>query len=74
MTWDDPAMHPARARVAHANGATGFARLGVVVPDMTSALRWLGGSVPSGVVLDVGAQTGTRSLHLSSPTGEIPVG
>jgi hypothetical protein len=74
MDWDDPGTHPARTPVVHGNGATGFARLEVVVPSMPSALEWLGGQVPKGVDLVVGGQPGVRSLRLSCPSGEIPVG
>jgi len=73
MAWDDPATHPAHADVSHRNGATGFARLGVVVPDVTEARRWLGGHVPPGVVLEEGPEPGVRDLHLASPAGEIPI-
>ena len=74
MAWDSPGMHPARSPVVHPNAATGFARLQVVVPDMATALRWLGGRVPSGVVAEQGASPGVRSLRISSPAGEILVG
>jgi hypothetical protein len=73
MAWDDPTTHPARATVTHRNGATGFARLDVVVPDMTVASQWLNGQMPPGVVVEEGAQPGIRMLSLSSPSGDIPV-
>ena len=74
MAWDNPETHPARAAVTHLCGADGFARLVVTVPDMPVMLGWLGGRVPSGVVVEVGGQPGLGTLHLSSPAGEIPVG
>jgi hypothetical protein len=74
MAWDSPDMHPGRSSVVHPNGATGFARLHVVVPDMGAALAWWGGRVPSGVVVEPGAHPGVRSLRISSPSGEILVG
>jgi len=73
MAWDNPRTHPARAEVAHPNGATGFARLDVEVPDMPTALGWLGGRVPPGIEMGVGAQPGVKTLRLSSPSGDIPV-
>jgi hypothetical protein len=73
MAWDDPTMHPARAHASHPNGATGFARLDVVVPDLPAARRWLGGHAPPGVVLEEGPGSGLRELHLASPTGEIAI-
>jgi hypothetical protein len=74
MAWDDPTTHPARTVVSHRNGATGFVRLDVVVPDMTVAMQWLNGWIPSGVLMEVGPQPGVRMLSLSSPSGAIPVG
>ena len=73
MAWDDPTTHPAHAHASHPNGATGFARLGVVVPDMPAALRWLGGHIPPGVALEEGPDPGMRELHLASPAGEIAI-
>jgi len=74
MTWDDTVTHPGRSPVVHPNGATGFARLGVVVPDRAAALAWLGGRIPPGVVMTVGATPGVTELRLSSPGGDIPIG
>jgi hypothetical protein len=74
MVWDSPDMHPGGRHVVHPNGATGFARLDVVVPDMRKALRWLGGRVPSGAVVRVGGEPGLGTLRLSAPSGEILVG
>lgn len=74
MAWDDPHLHPARTVLSHPNGATGFARLEVEVPDEGAALDWLGGRVPEGVVLTVGDRPGVRHLRLSSPTGDIVIG
>ncbi|HEY7947006.1 MAG TPA: VOC family protein [Acidimicrobiales bacterium] len=73
MAWDDPGTHPARAPAVHRNGATGFARLDVVVPDIAMALDWMGGAAPSGVVLGVGPSPGPAQLSLSSPGGDIPI-
>jgi Glyoxalase-like domain len=73
MTWDDPHTHPARSVVVHANGATGFARLEVVAPDMVSARAWFGEQIPPGVIMGVGPRPDVKSLHLRSPSGEIPV-
>jgi glyoxalase-like protein len=74
MSWDDPQTHPARTPVVHRNGATGFASLGLVVPDSSVALAWFGGHVPSGVVVEMGTQPGITNLILSSASGEIPIG
>jgi hypothetical protein len=74
MAWDDPLTHPARAPVSHRNGATGFSRLDIVVPDLPVALSWLGAKVPAGVVAEVGTEPGIKSLHLSAPAGDIPIG
>jgi hypothetical protein len=74
MAWDDPSLHPARTDVIHPNGATGFARLDVEIPDEAAALAWWDGAVPAGVVLEVGDHPGVRHLWLSSPTGDIPIG
>jgi hypothetical protein len=74
MAWDEPDLHPARPNLDHPNGATGFARLDVVVPEGPAPLAWLGGRVPAGVILEVGPAPGVRRLALSSPQGEIPVG
>jgi hypothetical protein len=58
-SWPGTTPIPTRpAPALHPNGATGFARLDVVTPDMTAALQWLGGRRPPGVVLRVGAGTG----------------
>jgi hypothetical protein len=73
MVWDDPATHPARLLQAHPNGATGFARLDVTVPDVDTALEWTGGRLPAGVVLGVGPDPGPSKLCLSSPDGDIPI-
>ncbi len=71
MAWDDPHTHPARDAVTHPNGATGFARLRVVVPDRAPILAWLGGRVPPGVDVEVGAPPDIAELHVSSPSGAI---
>jgi Glyoxalase-like domain len=73
MAWDDPQIHPARSAVVHANGATGFARLEVVAPDIREARAWLGDRTPPGVVMTIGPGPDVRNLHLASPHGEIPV-
>jgi hypothetical protein len=73
MAWDDPDTHPARAPALHPNGATGFARLDVVTPDMTAALQWLGGRIPPGVLLREGSEPGVTGLSLSSPGGDIAI-
>ncbi len=74
MAWDDPDLHPARADgVVHANGATGFARLDLDVPDVASLSTWLGGDVPDGVNVRGGGDTGPVALFLASPSGEILV-
>jgi hypothetical protein len=77
MAWDDPDLHPARADgVLHANGATGFARLDVGVPERQPLLDWMGGAVPDGVTISPvppGSAPGPTELVLSSPTGEIPI-
>jgi Glyoxalase-like domain len=73
MTWDDRQMHPAARAVVHANGATGFARLEVVAPDMASTRSWLGSRIPPGVIMSVGPRPDVTSLHLTSPSGDIPV-
>ena len=84
MAWDDPEMHPARSGggEAHPNGATGFARLDVAVPDCDALLGWIGAEVPDGVVassispvsptLPVG-EAGPTRLVLASPGGPIAV-
>jgi hypothetical protein len=74
MSWDEPHLHPARGRVSHPNGATGFARLEVGVPATSTMASWLGGPPPPGVELEVGEPLGIRRLTLSSPTGEIAIG
>jgi hypothetical protein len=74
MAWDDPDRHPARLGLdVHPNGATGFARLEVDVPDTASLRRWTGGAVPEGVVVSKGATSGPTALFLATPGGEIPV-
>lgn len=73
MTWDDPTTHPARTLVSHRNGATGFARLDVVVPDMAVATQWVNGQIPSAVTMEAGMHPGIRTLSLASPRGDIPV-
>jgi hypothetical protein len=74
MAWDDPSLHPARTEVIHPNGATGFARLDVEVPDEAQARAWWGDGAPADVVVKVGDHPGVRHLRLSSPTGDIPIG
>lgn len=73
MSWDNPDTHPACAPVVHRNGATGFARLDVVVPDRDLAFEWLGGPAPPGVVMETGPRPGPVRLLLSSPSGDIPI-
>jgi hypothetical protein len=73
MTWDDPETHPARTPVVHGSGATGFASLRVVVPDISAALAWFGGQAPPGVVVEVGTEPGVTNLVLSSGRDEIPI-
>jgi hypothetical protein len=73
MTWDDPGQHPARWRGAHRNGATGFARLDVEVPDTVELSAWLGGDAPEGVHVSVGSGARPTSLLLASPDGPIPI-
>jgi hypothetical protein len=74
MVWDDPAHHPARVDgLDHRNGATGFARLDVEVPDRQSSLDSMGGTVPDGVTISVGGDSGPTSLFLASVSGEIHV-
>jgi len=76
MAWDDPATHPARPGGRHRNGATGFARLEVAVPEGADAITWLGGTVPAGVVLrpGLGTDVGPRALVMESPAGPILLG
>ena len=74
MSWDDPRLHPGRSDVAHPNGATGFARVDVHAPNRAALVAWLGGTVPRGVRLSVGAGVaGPTALFVSSPSGEIPL-
>jgi hypothetical protein len=74
MAWDDPRLHPARAGgVVHANGATGFARLELDVPDRQSLTNWVGGPVPVGVTCSVGAGSGPTGLFLRCPAGELSI-
>jgi hypothetical protein len=73
MVWDDPATHPAHPPALHGNGATGFDRLEVVVPDRSAALTWLGGEIPACVGLGVGPVPGVTHLSLSSPSGPIRI-
>jgi hypothetical protein len=77
MAWDDPRSHPARtAGAVHRNGATGFARLEVEVPDRRMVAKckgWIGGSVPAGVTISVGAGSGPTGLFLATPGGELQI-
>jgi len=73
MAWDDPAAHPAHTPVVHPNGATGFARLDVEVTDRRPLLAWLGGRVPEGITVSVGARPGPHGLWLATPHGELRV-
>lgn len=73
MAWDDPALHPARTAVTHANGASGFAQLEVVVPDADAAVAWLGGPPPPGLGLQKGTDAGPRALTIATPSGPIAV-
>jgi len=74
MAWDRPELHPARADgVVHANGATGFSRLELAVPETASLSTWLGGDPPDGVNVSSRGDSGPTALFLASPSGEIPV-
>ena len=74
MVWDDPHLHPgARRRRRPPQGATGFARLEVEVPDHKALSTWLGADPPDGRQGRVGGDTGPAALFLGSPSGEIPV-
>lgn len=74
LAWDDPLLHPARAiAVVHANGATGFARLELSVPDGRSLAAWVGGPVPEGVAVSVGAGSGPTGLFLRCPAGDLAI-
>jgi hypothetical protein len=73
MAWDDLSRHPARSAAPHPNGATGFARLDVQVPDLPALLDWLGGRVPSGVTVAAG-EKGPCLLLLDTPAGPLSVG
>jgi hypothetical protein len=73
MAWDDPDLHPARTVSAHANGATGFDELEVVVPETDTIVDWIGGALPSGLVVYEGADAGPRALTIASPSGSISV-
>jgi Glyoxalase-like domain len=67
MAWDGPLLHPARMSRDHANGATGFSRLEVIVEDRDAAIAWSGGAIPSEVVLDQGSQPGPIQLTFATP-------
>jgi hypothetical protein len=75
MSWDDPALHPAHRHFAHPNGATGFARLDVTVPDEQAAVDWLGGAVPTTVNLRTASGSGTAVgpafLDVWTPAGDV---
>jgi len=74
MAWDDPSMHPARlGGLLHRNGATGFSRLEVGVPDAQALTAWLGGAIPEGVTVCEGGDPGPTALFLASPEGEIRI-
>jgi hypothetical protein len=73
MVWDDPDHHPGRPRTIHRNGATGFARLEVEVPDREPLLAWLGDEPPAELTISVGTDAGPRALFLASPEGDIPI-
>jgi hypothetical protein len=77
MAWDDPRSHPARtAGAVHRNGATGFARLEVEMPDrhfVAALTAWMGGPLPEGVNVAVGAGSGPTGLFLTSPAGELQI-
>jgi hypothetical protein len=71
MSWVDPDLHPARTGgQSHANGATGFVRLEVGVPELPALAHWLGGPVPEGVTVSEGADSGPRTLYLATVSGE----
>ena len=70
MAWDDPT----RTRVTHRNGATGFARLAIMVPDLLALQGWLAGPIPARLAVETGSQPGVTALSVSSPSGDIPVG
>jgi hypothetical protein len=77
MAWDDPRTHPARSAIshprggAHPNGATGIETLEVEVADRAEVLDWLGGAVPSAVVLKAGRTPGRLTGHVESRSGPI---
>jgi len=71
MAWDDSRLHPARFDQRHPNGATGFERLEVAVPDEAELHRWVGGPLPANVALTAGNQPGPRSLSIGAPAGTI---
>ncbi len=75
MAWDHPDLHPARmgVGVAHANGATGVARLDVDVPHGQALADWLGGPVPDGVTVSVRGGSGPTGLSLATPDRRIPI-
>jgi hypothetical protein len=74
MSWVDPDLHPTRTGGhIHANGATGFDRLEVDVPDLPSLQNWLGGPVPERVTVSVGDDSGPRRLYLASVSGTYPI-
>jgi hypothetical protein len=74
MSWEDSALHPARTGSApHPNGATGFARVEVGVPDAGALRAWIGGAPPPPVVLRQGAPAGPFGVAIATPDGELPV-
>ena len=76
MAWDDPDQHPARVVVSHPNGASGFARLDIAVPDSRALLDWLGGAVPEGITVSPVAPDvtlGPTGLFLATPAGDLPI-
>jgi Glyoxalase-like domain len=74
MAWDDPDSHPAHTNGSvHPNGATGFARLELEIPHRQPSLDWTGGTLPEGISVSVGGDSGPTALLLASASGEIPV-
>lgn len=74
MVWDDEELHPGRRVRDHPNGATGFARLEVGVPDEEGLLAWLGGALPPAVDVRRDGTVGPTGLFVSTPSGPIKVG
>ncbi len=73
MAWDDRDLHPGRRVRDHRNGATGFARLEVGVPDEEGLLAWLGGALPATVAPRPDSTIGPTGLFVSTPNGSLKV-